>query len=128
MQYGQLHHVEYYVNDLDKTKEFWGWFLPKLDYSEFQKWDRGVSYAHNKIKTYLVFVEVLPQYQIYVNNRQAMGLNHIAFQGSTREELRALVEELKKKNIKILTEREDEICFEDPNSFAVEIYTQEMHT
>ena len=123
MELGQLHHVEYYVNDLEKTKQFWGWFLPKLDYTEFQQWPKGISYAHNKTKTYLVFVEVLPEYQAHLNNRQAMGLNHIAFQGGSKEELKTLIDDLKKRNIKILTQKEDEICFEDPNGFAVEIYS-----
>lgn len=126
MELGQLHHLEYYVNDLEKTKQFWGWLMPKLDYAEFQKWDKGVSYAHNKNKTYLVFVEVLPEYQTHMNNRQAMGLNHIAFQGGSKEELQTLVDDLKERNIKILTLKPDEVCFEDANGFAVEIYSKEI--
>jgi catechol-2,3-dioxygenase len=121
MEYGQLHHVEYYVNDLAKTKEFWGWFLAKLGYSEYQNWKSGISYAH-KNKTYLVFVEVESQHRDFINNRQAAGLNHIAFKGGSPQDLKILIEELKQKNIKILSQREDAICFEDPNEFAVEVF------
>ncbi len=122
MQYGQLHHVEYYVNDLEKTKEFWGWFLSKMGYEVSQSWPQGISYAHSTNKTYLVFVQVAPQYQEIINNRQAAGLNHIAFQGGSFDDLKAMANELRTKNIKILTQHEDMICFEDPNQFAVEIF------
>ncbi len=106
MEYGQLHHVEYYVNDLPRTKEFWGWFLPKMGYTEYQKFDSGISYAH-KNKTYLVFVQVEPEYTQLTNNRQAAGLNHIALQGGTPADLKRLAEELVQKNIKILVQRDD---------------------
>lgn len=121
MEYGQLHHVEYYVKDLARTKEFWGWFLSKLGYSEYQNWDSGISYAH-KNKTYLVFVLVAPEYIQVFNNRQASGLNHIAFQGGTQGDLKLMAQELRDKKIKILYQKDDAICFEDPNNFAVEIF------
>ena len=121
MELGQLHHVEYYVNDLARTKEFWGWFLPKLGYVEYQKWATGISYAH-KNKTYLVFVQVEPAHADFANNRHASGLNHIAFQGGTRKALDDLIVELENRQIKILTNSDRAICFEDPNNFAVEIF------
>lgn len=121
MEYGQLHHVEYYVNDLSKTKKFWGWFLGKFGYSEYQKWETGVSYAH-KNETYIVFVEVDHEHREFVNNRQAAGLNHIAFKGGDRSSLKTLVQELNQMNIKIQTQRDDAICFIDPNNFAVEVF------
>ncbi|OFZ30727.1 MAG: hypothetical protein A2622_13745 [Bdellovibrionales bacterium RIFCSPHIGHO2_01_FULL_40_29] len=121
MEYGQIHHVEYYVNGLEKTKLFWGWFLSKMGYTEYQNWDAGISYAH-KNQTYLVFVEVEPAHRQFINNRQAAGMNHIAFKGGSQQELKSLVEELKQKDIKILTQREDAICFVDPNQFAVEVF------
>ena len=68
MEYGQLHHVEYYVNDLNRTKEFWGWFLPKMGYTEYQNFDSGISYAHGN-KTYLVFVQVEPNHVQFENNK-----------------------------------------------------------
>ena len=121
MEFGQIHHVEYYVNDLSTTKNFWGWFLEKFDYVEYQKWDTGISYAH-KNKTYIVFVEVEAKYRELVNNRQAAGLNHIAFKGRDQNSLRELVQELQQMNIKIQTQRDDAICFIDPNNFAVEVF------
>lgn len=46
MKFGQLHHIEYYVRDLDKAKEFWGWFLPLFGYEEYQKWAQCISWRH----------------------------------------------------------------------------------
>lgn len=50
-----LHHVELYVSDLEKSIEFWGWFLNELGYEVFQKWEAGQSWK--KGETYLVFVQ-----------------------------------------------------------------------
>ena len=52
---GTVHHLEIYVSDLEKTIEFWGWFLPELGYENYQKWDKGISYK--LLDTYLVFVQ-----------------------------------------------------------------------
>ena len=121
MEFGQLHHVEYFVNDLPRTKKFWGWFLPKMGYTEYQVFDSGISWAH-KNKTYLVFVQVEPEYIQIDNNRQAAGLNHIAFQGGSAAELKQLIQELSGKDVKILKQADDYLCFEDSNKFAVEIF------
>lgn len=121
MQFGQLHHVEYYVNDLETTKEFWGWFLSKLAFTEFQKWEDGISYAHAN-GTYLVFVRVTPEFQAIANNRRAAGLNHIAFQGKDEASLVEFASSLSARGIKIIIQKEYMICFEDPNRFAVEIF------
>lgn len=47
MQFGQIHHVEYYVNDLTRSNTFWDWFLPLLNYSVMSKWNGGVSWKHD---------------------------------------------------------------------------------
>ncbi|NOT78932.1 MAG: hypothetical protein HOP07_08000 [Bacteriovoracaceae bacterium] len=125
MEYGQIHHVEYYVNDLASSNEFWSWFSPILGYKEFQKWEEGISYLHNN-GTYIVFVQVLDKYLSHENNRQGNGLNHIAFMGGTDDQLNELVIQLEKRNIKILKRLESYLCFEDPNKFAIEIYAKEV--
>lgn len=124
MEYGQIHHVEYYVNDLVSSSEFWGWFSAQLGYKEFQKWGEGVSYAH-KNGTYLVFVQVQDNFLTRENTRQGNGLNHIAFMGGTISQLSELRRQLEERKIKILINREAYLCFEDPNEFAVEIYAKE---
>ena len=123
MEYGQIHHVEYYVNNLASSSAFWNWFSPQLGYKEFQKWDGGISYAH-KNGTYLVFVQVQDEFLSHKNTRQGNGLNHIAFMGGSVKQLSELVKQLEERNIKILINREDYLCFEDPNQFAIEVYAK----
>ncbi len=52
---GTLHHIEIYVKDLSKSKEFWGWLLKQLGYKEYQSWEQGVSYILKD--SYIVFVQ-----------------------------------------------------------------------
>ena len=63
---GKLHHIEIYVKDLEITKEFWGWLLGKLGYTEFQKWDSGISYKLDE--TYIVFVQAEKRLMILLQN------------------------------------------------------------
>lgn len=121
MEFGQIHHIEYYVSDLKHSDEFWSWFAPYMGYSEYQKWNEGISYAH-KNGTYLVFVQVTEKNLNLKNNRQGNGLNHIAFMGNGIDELDKLQKKLEQKKIKILKRDTGYLCFEDPNFFAVEIY------
>jgi len=122
MEFGQLHHVEYYVNDLSRSNEFWSWFLPAIGYSKFQEFVGGISWAH-KNGTYLVFCQVEEPFLNAKNTRQGNGLNHIAFMGKSSAHLDELQIELERRKIKVLKRREDYICFEDPNDFAVEVYS-----
>jgi len=121
MQLGQVHHIEYYVNDLKQSNEFWSWLFPQLGYRKYQEWPEGVSWAHG-CGTYLVFVQVLKEFLKHQNNRQANGLNHIAFQGGPKEQVMHLKEGLQQKGIELTFEDDSQICFVDPNGFAVEIY------
>jgi catechol-2,3-dioxygenase len=123
MKFGQVHHIEYYVNDLNRSNLFWDWFMPVLGYKEMSRWNGGVSWEH-ETGTYLVFVQVEQQYLSWKNSRQANGLNHIAFQGGSISELDSLQSQLEEKKIKILKRLSDYLCFEDPNEFAVEVYAK----
>ena len=78
---GKLHHVEIYVKDLNKSKEFWGWLLNELGYKEYQNWEHGVSYILEG--TYIVFVEVEEKFLYIPYHRCRAGLNHLAFHGAS---------------------------------------------
>jgi catechol 2,3-dioxygenase-like lactoylglutathione lyase family enzyme len=121
MEFGQVHHLEYYVNDLKRSNEFWGWLLSGFGYNRAAEWESGVSWAH-KNGTYLVFCQVNQEFLEAGNTRQGNGLNHIAFQGGSIADLDKLQKELEARQIKILQREGDYLCFEDPNNFAVEIY------
>lgn len=123
MEFGQVHHIEYYVKDLKKSNKFWDWFLDQLKYKKISEWEDGVSWEHRS-GTYLCFVQVDKINLNLQNSRHGNGLNHIAFMGGSIEELDLLQSELESKNIKILKRDGDYLCFEDPNQFAVEVYAK----
>jgi catechol 2,3-dioxygenase-like lactoylglutathione lyase family enzyme len=124
MQYGQVHHIEYYVNDLPRSNLFWSWFLAELGYRKTSESKTHVSWAH-ATGTYLVFVQVADEYLRSKNSRQASGLNHIAFMGGTINELDQLQAQLVARQIRILKRDGSYLCFEDPNDFAVEVYAKD---
>jgi len=125
MEFGQVHHIEYYVNDLNRSNHFWDWFMPVMSYKKVGEFDGGVSWGH-KNGTYLVFVQVEKKYLNANNTRQGNGLNHIAFMGGSLSDLDSLQKELESRNIEILKRDGVYLCFEDPNDFAVEVYAKEQ--
>lgn len=121
MRSGQLHHLEFYVGNLARAVEFWGWFLPRLGYEPFQAWPEGRSWRH-LTGTYLVFMQVKAEFLSLKNNRQAAGLNHLAFYVDSSESFLSMAEELASRPVKILSRQDSYLCFEHVNGFAVELY------
>ncbi|MGE6631869.1 VOC family protein [Bacillus sp. NPDC077027] len=128
MTKGLIHHIELYVSDLEKSSEFWGWFLKQLGYHPYQTWEKGQSW---KLKdTYLVFVQaeqhnINPPY-----HRCRVGLNHLAFHAESRQEVDDMTAKLKKKGISTLYEDRHPFAggkehyalyFEDPDRIKVEL-------
>jgi len=127
MTRGQLHHIEIYVSNLQKSSEFWGWFLEELGYELFQQWDGGCSYKLES--TYLVFVQTEEKHMDVPYHRSRTGLNHLAFHGESREDIDQLLEKLKARNAPILySDRHPNpsgpyaIFFEDPDCILVEVF------
>jgi catechol 2,3-dioxygenase-like lactoylglutathione lyase family enzyme len=121
-----LHHVEIYVSDLQRSLEFWGWFLERLGYSKFQTWKSGASWKLGN--TYLVFVQTEARFLDVIFHRKRVGLNHLAFHASSLSEIEELRDELKNRGVKILyedapksSEKNHAIYFEDPDRIKVEI-------
>lgn len=124
MKFGQVHHIEYYVDDLKKSNEFWSWFMPIIGHKKISEWDGGISWGHD-LGTYIVFVQVEDEYINSKNTRHGNGLNHIAFTGGSMQELDDLQLKLEEKGIEVLKRKGSYLCFEDPNEFAVEVYAKE---
>ena len=129
---GKLHHVEIYVSDLKKSSEFWGWFLGKLGYEVFSKWDSGISYMLGE--TYIVFVQTEKKYLDEPYHRCRTGLNHLAFHAESKMHVDEITNELRSKGIKILYEDKHPyaggedyyaVFFEDPDRIKVELVAPE---
>jgi len=125
---GQLHHVEMYVQNLEKSKKFWGWLLKELGYQEYQSWEEGVSYIFED--TYLVFVQAEKRFMDVPYHRCRPGLNHLAFSGGSKEFVDEITLRLKQTGTPILYPGKHPyaggadyyaVYFEDPDRMKVEI-------
>jgi catechol 2,3-dioxygenase-like lactoylglutathione lyase family enzyme len=123
-----LHHVEIYVSNLEKSVDFWGWLLSELGYEEYQKWELGVSWKYQE--TYLVFVQAEERFLDVPYHRCRVGLNHLAFHATSREQVDEITEILIKKQIPILYREKHPyaggqeyyaVFFEDPDRIKVEL-------
>lgn len=125
---GTIHHIELNVSNLKKSVTFWGWFLEDLGYQAFQTWDEGRSWKRDE--TYIVFVQTKEKFLSEGYHRGHTGLNHLAFQASSKEQVDNLTKKLQEKGIEILYkkrhpfaggEQHYAVFFEDPDRIKVEL-------
>lgn len=128
MTQGLIHHIELYVSDLKQTVDFWGWLLEELGYSSFQEWESGRSWKLGE--TYLVFVQAEDRFLDVPYHRCRVGLNHLAFHASSRQQVDELTGKLQHKGIRILYTKKHPfaggpehyaVYFEDPDRMKVEL-------
>ena len=133
MAMGLLHHIKLYVSDFKKTVDFWGWFLEELGYTPFQKWEAGQSQKLDE--TYIVFVQAEDRFLDVTYHRRRVGLNHLAFHASSRQQVDEMTITLKEKGIKILYEKDHPfaggnehyaVYFDDPDRMKVELVAPEQ--
>ncbi|WP_135851020.1 VOC family protein [Halorussus salinus] len=104
---GQLHHVELYASDLDASVPFWDWLLGELGYEPKNDWEAGRSWIRDP--TYVVLVRADESDHPF--DRDAAGLNHLAFHAASREQVDAITEGVR--------ERDDAgLLFEEQHPFA----------
>ncbi len=127
---GSLNHIEIYVKDLNRTREFWGWLLGEMGYTKYQEWACGISYLHEPSRIYIVFVQAEERFLDIEYHRCRAGLNHLAFYGGSREFIDRITAKLRKRGVNILYEDKHPfaggpdyyaVFFEDPDRMKVEI-------
>lgn len=120
---GTLSHIELNVNNLARSKQFWGWFLIELGYKKHQEWDNGASYRLEE--TYIVLVQVEDKYKNPEYHRKRVGLNHLAFHAGSKKSLEDIRKKLIKKEITFLYDEKkiapNTLYFEDPDRIKVEL-------
>lgn len=121
---GKLHHVEYYVNDLERTREFWTWLFGILGWKPRETWKHGFDWFDPDTRAYLVFVQVKEEHLRFQNNRQAQGLNHIAITINPKHSQATLAQELQQRGATIIYDEPNYLCFEDPSQIVVELYLE----
>ncbi|WP_304271843.1 VOC family protein [Pseudoglutamicibacter cumminsii] len=123
-----MHHIEIYVSDIARSREFYSWLLEGLGFFLYQEWEEGFSYK--KEKTYLVFVQARNKYVVNGYNRCNIGLNHLAFSCTDPEEIDLLREKLLSKGVTLLYDDEYPhagggesyaVYFEDPDRIKLEV-------
>ncbi|MBM6628542.1 VOC family protein [Mammaliicoccus vitulinus] len=129
---GDIHHLEIYVDDLIKTRNFYEELLKTLGYQLYQEWENGFSF---KLKgVYIVFVKVEEEYKEYDYHRKRIGLNHLAFGVKNKSEVDTITNVLINKGISILYKDKHPyaggpehyaVYFEDPNRIKLEIVSEE---
>jgi catechol 2,3-dioxygenase-like lactoylglutathione lyase family enzyme len=101
---GLLHHFDINVSNLEKSAEFWGWFLGLLGWKKTESWPKGVSYKLGE--TYLTFVQVESEFADDGYHRKRVGLNHLAFHASSKSHCDEIMRLLKNKGVTVLYEDE----------------------
>ncbi len=128
---GNIHHIEINVSDWKKSIKLWGWFLKKLGYAVYEKWDGGRTYklGHHVI----AFVQVKKEYSSPSYHRKRVGLNHLAFYAKSKKQVDEIKKDLKKKNVQLLYEdsypNKDwyAVFFEDLDRIKVELVYTKWH-
>jgi catechol 2,3-dioxygenase-like lactoylglutathione lyase family enzyme len=129
---GGLHHLELYVSDLERSREFWGWLLGWLGYERYQEWAQGVSWKSGDF--YLVLVQTQERYLDVAYHRCRVGMNHLAFHVHSRERVDELTALLRERGVRILYEDRHPfaggdghyaVFFEDPDRMKVEVLAME---
>ena len=85
---GLIHHLEFWVPDLDRSVVSWGWLLDELGYKPFGDWPGGRSWRAGY--TYIV-LEQSPDRTASRHDRKRPGLNHLAFHVADRDQVEKLV-------------------------------------
>ncbi|GAA0231424.1 VOC family protein [Haladaptatus pallidirubidus] len=104
---GNLHHVELCTTNLEGSIGFWGWLLGELGYTPKNDWENGRSWI--KEPTYIVVKQAVDSEHPF--DREASGLNHLAFHASSREQVDELTTGIR--------ERDDStVLYEDQHPYA----------
>lgn len=131
-----IDHIEIYVANLKRSCLFWEWLLvDELGYYVYQKWSAGISFSDGQ--SYIVFVQASEDYAASGYHRKRIGLNHLAFQVSTRKQVDRLHEKMKQQNMLLLYEdrfpyaggsHHYALFVEDPDRIKVEVVARERST
>lgn len=125
---GQLHHIELYVSDLERSLVFWRWLLMELGYEHSERWETGESWKLGD--TYIVFVQVVNDFADVPYDRRRVGMNHLAFHAGSRDDVDRIAREVTGRGSRLLYQDRypsDEyyaIYFQDPDGIKVEVIAE----
>ncbi len=125
---GFIHHIELYVSDLNRSIDFWGWFLEEMGYEPYQEWESGKSWRSAGM--YIVFVQAKEKFLDVPYHRGRVGLNHLAFHASSRQHVDEMTMKLRERGGSVLYADKHPfaggadhyaVYFEDPDRMKIEL-------
>jgi catechol 2,3-dioxygenase-like lactoylglutathione lyase family enzyme len=125
-----IHHFEYNVSDLKKSRAFYDKFLRQLGWRRFMTHADVIGYTDGSLKLFLVQVE--KRFATKQFHRKQVGLNHIAFRVGSKKKVGDFHTFLKKNKITILYGGPKDysaeyakgyyaVFFEDPDRIKLEV-------
>ena len=126
----KIHHFEYNVSNLKKTKKFYDNFLKLLGWRRFMTQKDLVGYTNGFTKLFLIQVE--KRFNNSGFHRKHIGLNHIAFWVKSRNDVDRFNRFLISKKITVLyggprdysaeySKGYYAVFFEDPDRIKLEV-------
>ena len=127
MSKGFLHYIELYVSNLKRSIDFWGWFLDEMGYEPFQEWESGRSWRLGEM--YIVFVQAETRFLDIPYHRGRVGLNHLAFHATSRQQVDEITRKLRGRVTTIYADKHPfaggeehyAVYFEDPDRMKVKL-------
>lgn len=104
---GAIHHLELAASDLPAAQEFWEWVLTTLGYERKNDWADGRSWINHP--TYVVLVAAEAPATPF--DRDAPGLDHVAFHARSRAQVDTLTQGIQ-------TRGDATLLFEDQHPYA----------
>jgi catechol 2,3-dioxygenase-like lactoylglutathione lyase family enzyme len=125
-----IHHFEYNVGNLKKSRIFYDTFLKRLGWKRFMTHKDVIGYTDGSLKLFLVQAE--KRFISKRFHRKQIGLNHIAFRVNAKKKVDGFYEFLKKKKITVLYGGPKDysaeyskgyyaVFFEDPDRIKLEV-------
>ena len=124
-----LHHVELYVSDLERSIAFWTPFMAMLGY-EADRWSEGMNYMRGEDEPYFCLLQADSEHVGAGYHRKRVGLNHLAFRGSSRAQVDEVARWVKANGYTLLYEDRHPyaggpdyyaVFCEDPDRFKLEV-------
>ncbi|RXJ72840.1 hypothetical protein CS022_13375 [Veronia nyctiphanis] len=125
-----IKYLEVHVDDIEKSRIFWSWFLDEVGYCPNAQWDKGFSY--NLGECYLSFVQAANLESPEVFHPTLKDLKHIPFGASSANDVELMAQALTSRGVALnKLQQPDEsalhaehcLWFTDLNGLSVEYST-----
>jgi glyoxylase I family protein len=97
---GRVHHVFVNVKDVERSRPFYAWLMPRLGYATHWSYEGGVGWLSPGGSFWLKAAD--PRFTADEFHKDRVGLCEIAFAAASRDEVDVLGRELAERGVTIL--------------------------